>query len=457
MPRVTALNCPACRAPLRVRPDLAVVKCEYCGREVMVKHTAFQPPATPPPEPGMLPGQWPQVHVAQVRTPAQRRGVGFAVIAAVLLTVAGMGTASYMSWRARSAIATATDAFTSPGVPGQAAAGEPKKPPETGSWWSLGSAVHPARVNGDGVEDFLIRFQRSGSGDPRPLFVIAFDGATFRRIWTAGPFGEDSDASTYSRVAATDGHVVVADAAARGHVLDLATGEETASVAMSDRADRVCTQPGGQQAWIEVSDDKHLMIDLATGQARPEKKQPKWCPGDRSIQHMIGCIHYGSDAHRNGLSRARCSDPPRKWKIDGFGRAYALRTASGHVAVGSKDPGTAFPIIVGLDERGAVRWRRGLADDDAPGGGAVAKETPKLVDVAGGTIVAAFKLESDRWRLAALDEATGATRWQRDLAEETHWASGLTVSDTRIYLLLSSSLIIHDLATGKELAVLNSR
>ncbi len=455
MPRVTAPNCPACHAPLRIRPDLAVVKCEYCGREVMVKHTAFQPSEAPPVEPPMLPGQWPQVRVAQVRLPGQRRGAGVAVTAAVLLTVVGVGTASYVSWRARSAVATATDAFTQPGAPGQGAAGEPKVAPEPGNWWSIGSAVHPAQINGDGVEDFLIRFQRSG--DPRPLFVIAIDGAIFQRIWTAGPFGEGSDASTYSRVAATAEHVVVTDPAARTHVLTAATGRETATVAMTDRADRVCTQPGGEQAWIDVSDEKHLMVNLATGEARPEKKPPKWCPGDRSIQYMIGCIHYGTDAHRNGLSRARCSDPPRKWKIDGFGRAYALETDSGHVAVGSKDPGTAFPIIVGLDQRGAVRWRRGLADENTPGGGAVAKETPKLVNVAGGSIVVVYKLESDRWRLAALDEATGATRWQRDLAEETHWAAGLTVSDSRVYVLLSSSLAVHDLATGKELAVVNSR
>ncbi|HKE20323.1 MAG TPA: PQQ-binding-like beta-propeller repeat protein [Kofleriaceae bacterium] len=163
---------------------------------------------------------------------------------------------------------------------------------------------------------------------------------------------------------------------------------------------------------------------------------------------------YAGPAHGKGVSRARCIEVPSKWRIEGFGRSYALKTSLGYVAVGSKDPGTAFPILVGVDPRGKVKWRRGVSDDD---GDPVAKETPKLVDAVGGAVVVAYKLEAERWRLAALDEATGATRWRRDLGEETHWAAGMTLSDERVYVLLSSTIAVHDLSTGKELAVLKSR
>jgi hypothetical protein len=323
---------------------------------------------------------------------------------------------------------------------------------ESGNWWDIDGGVLPAQVNADGVEDFLIRFQRSDG--KRPLFVLAIDGATFARIWTSGPFGEDSDASTYSRVAASQKHVLVTDSSSRAHVVDLATGRQHGELRMSDRAERVCTEPGGEHAWIQVVDRKHLMVDLATGEATAETRPPTWCADPSGGKWQVSCTHYAGTVIGKGKSRARCLDVPSKWRIDGFGRSYALRTERGYVAVGSKDPGTAFPILVGLDPRGKVKWRRGVSDDE---GEAVEKETPKLVDVVGGAIVVAYKLQADRWRLAALDEGTGATRWQRDLAEETRWAAGMTVSDQRVYVLLSSTLAVHDLATGKELAVLKSR
>jgi outer membrane protein assembly factor BamB len=445
MPRVSAPNCPGCNAPLQVRPDLAVVRCEYCGREVMVKHTQFQPPPVQPPP---LQHRTPPPHGRPPVLPRRRRThIGLALAISGMSVAFAAGMITYVMSRVRAATVSPVAAGRLPTTASGASAAAAE---ESGSWEDIEAGVLPAQVNADGVEDFLIRFQRSGA--KRPLFVVAVDGASFARIWTAGPFGEDSDASTYSRVAASKKHVLITDSSSRAHIVDLATGRQLAEVPMSDRADRVCTEPGGEQGWIQVADRKHLMVDLSTGNVAAQIKPPRWCAEPFSWK-MTGCTHYAGTAVNKGNSRARCIDVPNRWRIDGFGNSYAFKTERGYVAVGSKSPGTSFPILVGVDPLGKVKWRRGVSDDD---GNAVEKETPKLVDVVGDLIVVAYKLENDRWRLAALDEATGATRWQRDLTEETHWGSAFTVSEKRVYIMLSRTLAVHDLATGNQLAVLKS-
>ena len=455
MARVIALNCPGCQAPLPVRPDQASVRCEYCGREAMVKHTHHhQPPVLELRGADMAQVGLQQIQVQVRRT--GRRAAWWAILPATIAMVGGISLAGFLSYRGHratvSAVATPTRFAPDRGGPGSA--GGSTSAPERGSWQEIGGGVLPARINQDDVEDFLIRFQRDG--DERPLFVVAVDGRSFERLWTAGPFGEGSDGSIHSRVAASQKHVVVTDPSSRAHVLELATGRETAAVDMSDRADRLCMKPDGTEAWIQVVDRKHLAVTLATGEVRPQQKIPGYCASVAATRWMIRCIHHGSPAHRLGHSRARCTDLPRKWRIDGFGNAYALKSENGHVAVGSKSPGTAFPIIVGVDERGKVRWRRGLADGDRHAD-SVVKETPALVDIARGAVVIAHKKPADRWRLMALEEATGTILWRHDLAEESHWGQGMTLSDDRVYLLISPSILVHDLATGKQLAVLKSR
>ncbi|MGH7283875.1 MAG: hypothetical protein ACRELY_20305 [Polyangiaceae bacterium] len=114
-------------------------------------------------------------------------------------------------------------------------------------------APFAAKINADATEDFVGRYHvLGGSGDKTLEYVGGYDGATLKRVWQAGPFGDQSDTRGLHMVVVGN-NVLVTDQKSVGHILDATTGKETASITLSDRADSICVEPTGKpEAWIKV-------------------------------------------------------------------------------------------------------------------------------------------------------------------------------------------------------------
>ncbi len=135
--------------------------------------------------------------------PPRRRGVAVVLVFLALgvLTSVGMFLV----------VATGRDEMAPAPVAVAASAPAPPTAPDVGSLShdpadSLLSFFTPD-VDGDGEEDVVAAFREPGIASPRgPLYVRAVSGATFKPIWTAGPFGPPSPGN---EVAVVGGTVVV--------------------------------------------------------------------------------------------------------------------------------------------------------------------------------------------------------------------------------------------------------
>ena len=80
---------------------------------------------------------------------------------------------------------------------------------------------------------------------------------------------------------------------------------------------------------------------------------------------------------------------------------------------------------------------------------------PQLADIADGTLYLVFA-STPGPQLAAIDAATGTTRWQVPIprADTGSAAGAMTISEQRIYLPHFTWLDIFDRASGKHLATI---
>jgi hypothetical protein len=344
---------------------------------------------------------------------------------------------------------------------GQAPKGEPIR-------WDDDAPVVVAEIDGAPV---VIGRYWLYEGDKNNIYLAAFDGLTFQRRWKAGPFGDVSanNAHIYTFFAVAGPRVAVSDYASMLHILDLATGGELLSTRLSDRVQRVCAAPGGEaRVWAQVADERHVMVDLATGDASLAER-PSWCPDEVDISRD-GSACWHSDFLRKRLGRATCLAPDGLGRSEGFQPEYVLREASAEaadsgasgaaaagargsregdgdrvVALGTKHPGTRLPMAAGY-LGGKPVWVRLLVDDPT----AAVEGTPRLVDLAYGHLLMVYQRDQ-KWRLMSVDPDTGDTRWEVSVPEAT-WSdqsSFFLITDRRVYLPNKSFLHIFDLATGR--------
>ncbi len=423
MARVKSTKCPNCSA-LLPPGDAPVIKCEYCGAQIEIDR--------PPPQ-KLPPGASAPV---QVQLPKVKHVWMFALIP---LGLVGMGIFTAVVMQKKS-----TYVHTDP-AGGHSPKGEALQ-------WDDGVMPAIADVNGDGVADIIGRYTLLEDSKSN-VYVGAFDGQSFERLWKAGPYGDISanHAHMYTHFMVSPTHVLVTDHASMLHILDRKSGTEQRSGRLSDRANGGCAAPTGEQAWIEVADEKHVSVDLASGQVG-EMARPEWCPGAGDLRGNAACWH--SEFQRSRRGHADCIESRKLAKAEGFGAGYALVAGDITVALGHKNPGTRLPMAAGYVD-GKVVWVRNIASDAQA---TVGEGTPALADVAFGRVIVHYQLDQ-KWRLISLDVSDGTTQW--DVAvPNTTWSNEsdlMLVTEGKIYLPSAQYLYIYDTATGRLLATIGKR
>jgi outer membrane protein assembly factor BamB len=288
--------------------------------------------------------------------------------------------------------------------------------------WGLGfgPSVAPVAINDDAVEDFVgvYRVLTLNGASTQTAYLGAFNGKTLEQMWATPPLGAFGDAISSTHFALVGRRVVVTDFRSNVHVLELATGRELGALQLTDKARRVCASPREpNRVWIEVVDDKHVMIDLETLKASPEKR-PAWC-SERAPFEPEACE----------ASSARCAQD--SFTTAGFKAAYVLTDDATRVAIGTRHPGTATPMAVGLDAHLKPTWTLVLPNDPA-----IARTGAPLGDLVRGTLFAAYAPGDKGLALVAINAGTGARLWETPIPRsgEGSGPRGITATPTRIYV-----------------------
>jgi PQQ-like domain len=415
-------TCPNCGASLEAAPPGRTVACRYCGQSVQTPPEALPAPRVIVMGPGVArPG-------ARVRRSAGR-GI-FSIVFSLLV----VGAVGFASMRGRSRALVSLPALIN--LPAGLSAAS-----SSYMWDTVAGPPIPipTAAGEDGVEGFVGRVRTRGDD---ALWIVSFEGNHLGEVWKVGPFGTYSEGyqSTFASVAGT--HVVVTDYRAALHVYDVASGKETNTLKLSDRAKEMCTAPEGKaQVWIEVSDERNVLVDANAGTSVPAAR-PAWCPDPWGIH--TDCRGWLS----RGAPRPGCKGPESAPKVAGFEAENVVQDGDLAVAFGKKHPGTALPIVVGFDPKTkAVRWQQSLASGDQT---AVSDNGASMDALAGGRFAAPYSLTSSGWHFTAFDARSGQRLWDVPLASLIGISEpeGFGMSPARLYVMRSTSLEVYDAKTG---------
>jgi outer membrane protein assembly factor BamB len=413
-------NCPNCGANLGEAPPGQAIVCRYCGHRFETQPEPNLAPriiviAPGQPRPGSLgaPG---------------RRVTGRPLVSALfsVFVLVLVGATSIVRSRSNTIanlpseiVAAAEDAVF--------------------MWDAVAGPPVPAAVGAGGVEGFVGRIRMRGDDT---LWIAAFEGAKLGQVWKEGPLGTYSQAyqSTFASVVGRS--VVVTDYRANMHVYDLGTGRETRTVKLSDRAKGMCTPLGGRHVWLEMSDEKNVLVDVDAGTTTPAAR-PVGCPQGDTSGDCRGWL-------TRGAPRPGCAGPEGAPKVSGFQAVNVIEDGDAAVALGKKHPGTALPIVVGFDPKTkSVRWQQPVASGDQAAA-AESSSTSVMDALAGGRFVVPYEMTGKGWHFTAFDAHTGQRIWDFPLHSGIGLdePQGFSLSATRVYVMRSSSLEVYDAKTG---------
>ena len=411
-------HCPNCGAMLDGAPAGRAIVCRYCGH-------SFQTAPEPNPPPRIIvlaPGQ--RRPVAPVRRVAGRSAMS------VLFSLFIVGIVGFFSVRGRSrALVNLPSEIVAATVVADF------------MWDTVAGPPIPTTVGG-GVEGFVGRIRTRGDDT---LWIAAFEGAKLGQVWKAGPLGTYSQAyqSTFASVVGRS--VVVTDYRANLHVYDVATGRETRTLKLTDRAKGICASPSSKgRVWIEMSDEKNVVFDVEAGTTTASPR-PAWCP-DAFWQSGSDCRGWLT----RGAPRPGCAGPESAPRVSGFQAVNVIEDGDAAAALGKKHPGTALPIAVGFDPKTkAVRWQEPVASGDQAAA-AELSSTSTMDALAGGRFVVPYELTAKGWHFTAFDARSGQRIWDIPLRSGIGMdgPEGFSLSATRVYVMRTSSVEVYDAKTG---------
>jgi outer membrane protein assembly factor BamB len=254
--------------------------------------------------------------------------------------------------------------------------------------------------------------------------VRAFDAATGKVAWEYETDGEISGGPTILPTAGGGGRVLVGSQDASLSCLNLADGKPLWKHSIADQircSPTVAETPAGDRVFIAGCDGKLHVIDAATGEetaAVPIGGPTGTTPAAAGDRVFFGTEGGGFFAIDFAAGRAAWDVQPAA-----AGQAYrsSAAVAGDLVIVGSR--GRAVEAVARAD--GARRWRqpmRGRVD-----------ASPVVVeaDVAGRRLPVAVVADA-AGRVAALDVATGAPAWEFDAGGG--FDAGAAVADGRVVI-----------------------
>lgn len=444
MPRIADPKCPNCHAPLPVKPNATVLQCQYCGNEVLVKKTQYhQAPAQPPAQAGPPMNIRDAVNLAhQLGNVKPYKVNPLFFILPIVVVMGGVGFAVYMGIKqqrkAQSKVAEIHKAATDP---------------DKTSWVPYGRPI-AADLNDDGTDDLIVLGMFYN--DDQKVYMVAVDGATQKRLWKQGDFGDVSNdnANTRTKFIRAGSSIALVDAKANARVFDLKTGRELRSVALSDKADWICRYPDDDtKVWIEVSDKAHVDLDIATAQTTPAPNRPPHCPkwstrNDCPDAAGAQCVPKYDDDHKKQVPEP-----------EGMYVQFALRDAKALVAFGYKQPGTGYPMLAGVSADGKkLTWKRRVVED--VNRSVSTSRQHEQADVGNGIAYTIYE-ESDQHHLIAVNAADGKTRWDIVIPRQDTTVppepEALVVSQTRVFVLDRSRINMFDPADGSLVGAATDR
>jgi hypothetical protein len=280
--------------------------------------------------------------------------------------------------------------------------------------------------------------------DERGKLARRLDGST--GAWKLS--GDNAVDMTLEHVVAGN-RVVVHDTTYAKHddeavwVFDAATGKRPFGLVIPARG-RLCASATEPLVFVEDEEpSRETMIHTDTG-AFEKSARPSWCP----------------ERPRKGP----CAQPAPSAACLAAGVAPAVRELAPYFVLASGEDGVVLgersvggrhvAMAAGFDVANrAVRWSRilPLSSKDVADEG-----SPRIADVAYGTLLVEIDEWHGKWKLVALDVRTGKTKWEAPLREPVYFA----VSPTRVWYMdtehrpgekpeLVTTLRALDLETGK--------
>jgi PQQ-like domain len=413
-------KCTNCGGQLPI-PDAGrpFLKCHFCGQVV---------PLAPPPRPAAPPTS-PE---GRARFVAPRRtGTPLAsILVSVVFVLATAGTGIMRALRPAMTAGSNRVAVIA------AALGEPMQ-------WDSQRSPYPAQINGDRIEDFVGAYSESltSSGNTKRVeYLGGFDGATLKRLWAAGPFGDSGDSRGFA-FAVAGARAMVTDSRSIAHILDVATGREVGKVTLSDRAKSICPSPSKSEAWVEVSDEQNVIVDLTAGTSS-KAARPPYCRPDRSSLEDVHCRMHPLEE-----MAAACKGVDPSFRAPNFRADRMLIDGDASVIIGTKSPGSQIPTAVGYDPKAKrILWQRAIPQGDL----ASVRDGLGLIDMAHDRLIAQFQLNDSTYNLAAIDARTGNPLWETEIPHSKQGieASRMTITPTRVYLPHWTWLDVFDARTG---------
>ena len=416
--RAIQVKCSHCAAVLKVDPERDFIDCEYCGtRSTVQKRTrVFQLPRP--------------VKVATVATTAPPR-IAMQVVNktrmlvslfSTLITFAFIGGIFwFVNRQVEKATGTSVVGFIQKGVTG----------PSNMTWQGHGPVLL-AQLDRDRILDPVGRVRYVGSSDT--VHLAAFSGATGERLWQSEALGSYSD-SYQGRVIQLDKMFLFADPRGSLTAFRATDGGKLWSVALSDKVERAC-RLGAADIAVQTADKSWQAVSPASGAARKSN-------GPQS------CIRLPDDAQENEPELTVMT--PGSLKLPGMSVARVVQRGRGPpVAVGSKQPGTAVPMLARLDRSRAL-WKA-----EVPAQNPLTARASELASVTDSQACAIYETDSSP-RLTCFDLKSGVRRWDVEVAKGTTIVMrALVWRDGRFYLSSWGHLQVFEGGTGRRIHLIGS-
>ena len=413
--RAVSVRCPNCGASLDAALDAPAVTCTYCGTTARVqgRSRVWQVPQPLPPTSG------PPLPVARQK-PTALIVVPLLIVAAVIaLPIIVVSTKGGLRLN-------------------RAQLG----------WW--GTTPVLADVDGDGADD-VIGFSRYVLDGDR-MHLAAFSGATGKKLWETPKLGTYTD--VYQGVIATaDDTVVVAmpTGALRGYART--TGAARWETQVGEKVDHLCAGDRTGTIAVGTADKRWHRVTLADG-GRADMVPLRVAERDEgAVARVLGTAEAGgceplASSEREGMPGLRTAE---SWsgmpEVEGMRVERIARRDGGPViAIGTKQPGSAVPMMAALD--GArVRWKVIVPATDPLN----TRAEDHLMTIGGDVVVAAYEISSSNEppHLTAFALADGRRLWDVPVQKGTTIVmTALAIAGTNVVLSSWGHLQAYDLATG---------
>jgi hypothetical protein len=433
---VTKISCPGCGANLSPTAGLRGHKCEYCGTAVSID----QPPPAKVKEPKRVRVPQTSATLDAATTSAKAavsasKSVGRVLLSVFFSIVVLGGGILYAVFTILSKSGVdVSDALKAANVNIPVFSKERSELPGLGGlggftlWDSVGG--RPLALEVEGKPAFIGRIRQKPDDS---LNFVAVDGTTGEILYTVGPFADYSDGYRNTYVAVAGDRLAVSDHEAKLHLVDAGSGATVKTLELKDRVKSLCGAADGSTFWIEQVDKRRFLVDPQTG-TLGEGKRPDGCVGATD----------DDDLDRKERRELRRFDR----KLDDFKATDMVEDGEWTIVAGYKNPGTAVPKAAGINADGEVAWTIDVPTIDP----LRARERSNQHNAAAqGRYFTIYGEGQKTWHVAAIDATSGDRIWDQRL--RTIFAvdkiDGLYATEDFVLVVRTSSLEIHDPATGK--------